>query len=133
MSSEKSSHIRRPRLVQRLDEGVQRPLTLLSAPAGSGKTTLLTEWLAVGTAPGPVVRVTLDAEAVGPRAFWRSVYAAARTVVPELATAEPSRDALSDLADPPMLVVDDFQVVRSLEVAGDLDWLLERGKLQLLV
>jgi len=35
----------RPRLVDRLDEGLHRKLTLISAPAGFGKTTLVTEWL----------------------------------------------------------------------------------------
>ena len=37
----------RPRLVERLDEGLclGRKLTLISAPAGFGKTTLATEWL----------------------------------------------------------------------------------------
>ena len=33
--------VMRPRLLKRLDEGLQRKLTLLSAPAGFGKTTLL--------------------------------------------------------------------------------------------
>src|SRR6266508_1940299 len=35
----------RPRLSERLNEGLQRKLTLISAPAGFGKTTLLSEWL----------------------------------------------------------------------------------------
>ncbi|HEU5103684.1 MAG TPA: AAA family ATPase, partial [Roseiflexaceae bacterium] len=34
----------RPRLSERLNEGLQRKLTLISAPAGFGKTTLLSEW-----------------------------------------------------------------------------------------
>jgi hypothetical protein len=34
----------RPRLTERLNEGVTRKLTLVSAPAGFGKTTLLSEW-----------------------------------------------------------------------------------------
>jgi LuxR family maltose regulon positive regulatory protein len=43
----------RPRLVERLDEGLRlgRKLTIVSAPAGFGKTTLLSEWLSYpGTA-----------------------------------------------------------------------------------
>src|SRR5215472_14660036 len=36
----------RPRLSERLNEGLHRKLTLISAPAGFGKTTLLSEWLA---------------------------------------------------------------------------------------
>lgn len=35
----------RPRLVERLNEGLQRKLILISAPAGFGKTTLLSEWV----------------------------------------------------------------------------------------
>jgi LuxR family maltose regulon positive regulatory protein len=35
----------RPRLVDRLNQGLERKLTLVSAPAGFGKTTLLTCWL----------------------------------------------------------------------------------------
>jgi LuxR family transcriptional regulator, maltose regulon positive regulatory protein len=35
----------RPRLLERLNRGMERKLILLSAPAGSGKTTLLCEWI----------------------------------------------------------------------------------------
>jgi ATP/maltotriose-dependent transcriptional regulator MalT len=38
--------VQRPRLFEQLNEGLQRKLTLISAPAGFGKTTLLSEWLA---------------------------------------------------------------------------------------
>jgi LuxR family maltose regulon positive regulatory protein len=37
--------ISRPDLVQRLNSGLRRKLTLISAPAGFGKTTLLSEWI----------------------------------------------------------------------------------------
>src|SRR6266511_2301882 len=39
----------RPRLIERLNEGLYRKLTLISAPAGFGKTTLVSEWLAART------------------------------------------------------------------------------------
>jgi LuxR family maltose regulon positive regulatory protein len=35
----------RPRLIEQLNAGLSRKLTLLSAPAGCGKTTLLSEWV----------------------------------------------------------------------------------------
>src|SRR5918911_739995 len=39
------SLVPRPRLLARLNQGMERKLTLVSAPAGFGKTTLLCEWL----------------------------------------------------------------------------------------
>src|ERR687886_26359 len=41
----------RPRLIERLNEGLHRKLTLISAPAGFGKTTLVSQWLAGGSRP----------------------------------------------------------------------------------
>jgi len=38
--------VSRPRLIERLNTGLHRKLTLVSAPAGFGKTTLLSEWAA---------------------------------------------------------------------------------------
>src|ERR1051326_6108441 len=37
--------VTRPRLLERLNEGLHRKLTLISAPAGFGKTTLVSEWV----------------------------------------------------------------------------------------
>ncbi len=43
-----SNLVRRPRLIEKLNEGSSSRLTLISAPAGFGKTTLVSEWLAQG-------------------------------------------------------------------------------------
>ncbi len=40
--------VSRPRLTERLNAGLHRKLTLVSAPAGFGKTTLLSEWIHSG-------------------------------------------------------------------------------------
>jgi ATP/maltotriose-dependent transcriptional regulator MalT/DNA-binding SARP family transcriptional activator len=41
----------RSRLLASMQEGLDHPLTLISAPAGFGKTTLLSEWASVATMP----------------------------------------------------------------------------------
>ena len=46
----------RPRLIERLNEGLHRKLTLIAAPAGFGKTTLVSAWVAdCGAAGGLAV------------------------------------------------------------------------------
>src|SRR5262245_24689286 len=53
----------RPRLSERLTEGLHRKLTLISAPAGFGKSTLLGEWFASrteGRGPRAEVAESLD-------------------------------------------------------------------------
>ncbi len=47
--------VSRPRLIERLNAGIHRKLTLISAPAGFGKTTLVSEWVqAMGKAAPPI-------------------------------------------------------------------------------
>ncbi len=43
--------VTRPRLIDRMNEGLHGKLTLISAPAGFGKTTLVGEWLSGGQRP----------------------------------------------------------------------------------
>lgn len=69
-----STLVKRPLLVERLHEGISRPLTLLSAPAGYGKTTLLSEWH--NSTPGEDYRlawVALDRADNDPVRFWSYV------------------------------------------------------------
>jgi LuxR family maltose regulon positive regulatory protein len=47
----------RPRLIERLNAGLHRKLTLISAPAGFGKTTLLSEWIHRRDAQAPPLQV----------------------------------------------------------------------------
>ena len=73
--------VSRPRLIERLDQGTERKLTLVSAPAGFGKTTLLAEWVA-GTAASdrPAAWVSLDQSDNDPALFWAYFVAALQTV-----------------------------------------------------
>jgi LuxR family maltose regulon positive regulatory protein len=52
--------VRRQNLIERLDKGCTKKLSLISAPAGFGKTTLLSEW--ISKAQMPVSWISLDKE-----------------------------------------------------------------------
>src|SRR5437588_4267699 len=63
--------VARPRLMARLTAGVQRSLTLVTAPAGWGKTTLLSAWRSdPGSGAFVVAWVSLDAGDNDPVRFW---------------------------------------------------------------
>ena len=75
----------RPRLMERLTEGLQHNLVLVSAPAGSGKTTLLGQW--ASRCPAPIAWVSLDAADNDPVRFSASIIAAIQTQRPGFAGA----------------------------------------------
>ena len=63
----------RSRLLERLDVGVDGPLTLVSAPAGSGKSVLVAAWASGAQARCPVAWVTLEANEQSRSGFWPSL------------------------------------------------------------
>ena len=54
----RSKLVQRKRLIEKLNRGANRKLTLISAPAGFGKTTLLSEW--ISDSEIPVAWISLD-------------------------------------------------------------------------
>ena len=65
--------IQRPRLLARLSESVQQPVTLVAAPAGYGKSTLVTQWFDDPEAAGLKAWITLDAGDNDPTRLWAHV------------------------------------------------------------
>ena len=63
----------RPRLAERLDEGLELGLVLVCAPAGYGKTVLLADW--ARCRERPVAWLSLDAGDNDPARFWRQRWA----------------------------------------------------------
>ena|SRR5215212_9998006 len=79
----RSDHVARPDLVDRLQAGGNRRLTLLAAPLGFGKTTLLPEW--AGAEPGRAVAwLSLDDDENDPARFFAYVIAALQTAIPHV-------------------------------------------------
>ena len=73
----------RPRLAERLDEGLARGLILVCAPAGYGKTVLLADWARRGE--HPAAWLSLDAGDNDPARFWRHAVAALDRARPGIA------------------------------------------------
>src|SRR6516162_2889455 len=81
--------VARPHLTQCINEGVQKKLTLLCAPAGFGKTSLLAEWCAGRTrhsdSPAALLAwVSLDAGENDPEQFWCYVLVALHRLAPPI-------------------------------------------------
>src|ERR687886_380018 len=72
----------RPRLIERLNAGLHRKLTLISAPAGFGKTTLVGEWGA-GCARS-AAWLSLDEADNDPKRFLAYLVAALQTIGPTI-------------------------------------------------
>ncbi|MEP7331292.1 MAG: helix-turn-helix transcriptional regulator, partial [Terracoccus sp.] len=143
----------RPRLLERLRQGAESRLTLVSAPAGFGKSTLLAAWLGERAAEAPegpaatsaeppcVAWVSLDHGDSDPASFWTYVLTAIRNAAPEAganALAQLEQDAaaiepalttlVNELAQTERamtIVLDDYHLAESPEVGEGLAFLLE--------
>jgi len=140
----------RRRLADRLEEGLNRGLVLVAAPAGYGKSVLLSEWVRGMTEP--VAWLSLDGGDNDPVRFWRHVLAALDMVRPGIAErvsplagppAPPAYDALvsaliNEVAAEPdqpgvLLVLDDYHLISSDSVQASVRFLLAHRPPQLRV
>jgi LuxR family maltose regulon positive regulatory protein len=118
--------VARDRLIKRLDQARNRPLTLISAPAGYGKSTLASRWVAICDCP--CAWVSLDNGDDDPRQFLGYLLAAIQQCFPEfdlrtkiflnadrpLPADQLARYLLNDLhqmPEPFILVLDDYQCI----------------------
>ena len=133
--------ILRPQLLVRLNEGRQKKLTLVSAPAGYGKTTLVSQWIAdVGL---PAAWLSLDREDNGLTRFLIGLVSSLSAIPigfsgrftsmlesPQPPSAEYILEiVLNGIAIFPdhfFLVLDDYHVVNSKPVNDALAFLLDR-------
>jgi LuxR family transcriptional regulator, maltose regulon positive regulatory protein len=142
----RSHLVRRPHLTARLTQGVEGPLTLVSAPAGFGKTTLLAQWLADSSTPS--AWLSLDEGENDPARFLMYLIAAVQTVSASvgagilgmLQSPQPPPVAsllsalindLSTVQEPFVLVLDDYHSIDSQVVDQALSFLLEHLPSQL--
>ena len=78
----RSNLVARPRLIDRLNAGLDRKLTLIAAPAGFGKTTLLSEW--IPQSPRCVTWLSLDEGDNDPTKFWAYFISSLQRLRPDL-------------------------------------------------
>jgi LuxR family maltose regulon positive regulatory protein len=137
--------VARDSLLARLDAGLERPLTLLSAPAGFGKTTLVSAWMAARAASHnlpPIAWVSLDASDNDPVRFWRYLITACqgfdtgigRAALALLQSAQQVplermlTVLLNELAQLPgkhILVLEDYHLITAPQIHGSLTFLLD--------
>jgi LuxR family transcriptional regulator, maltose regulon positive regulatory protein len=121
-------HVARGRLDGLLDDAVEAPLVLVSAPAGAGKSTALSGWLhRRGHASG---WYSLERDDNDPAVFWPSV--ALALGLPDAAERRGARDiarALFELerpagSPPYVLVLDDYHAINNASIHRDVDQLV---------
>src|SRR5437660_980 len=132
--------VSRPRLLERLNQGLHRNLILISAPAGFGKTTLVSEWFA--GCELPTAWLSLDEGDNDPTRFLTYLVAALQTIAatigegvsgvlqsPQPPPTEAILTALlndmTTIKDHFVLVLDDYHVIAAKAVDHALTFLLD--------
>jgi LuxR family maltose regulon positive regulatory protein len=132
--------VERSRLREQLERGLAEPVTLVCGPAGSGKTSLLSSVLGRGD-PRTTAWVSLEPGDDDRARLWEAVLTsldlagAAPQGSALAALAPPLRDtrstfmplfvnALAELPEPVVLVLDDVHLLRSKECLADLGFLV---------
>src|SRR5438105_9518753 len=132
--------VSRLRLIERLNEGLPRKLTLIAAPAGFGKTTLISAWVA--RCDREVAWLSLDKGESDPTLFLTYLVAALQTIAPTI--GEGVLDVLQSPQPPPpeailtallneittlpdnfVLVLDDYHVIDAKPIDQALTYLVE--------
>lgn len=138
--------VARDMLIQRLNEGLERDLTLVVAPVGYGKTTLVATWAA--QADPPVAWFTLNESDGDLLVFVAGLITAIRTHAPDAcplaqglleSAHHPDIDRLAtllineidDLAQRFVLVLDDYHLIQTPAVHRLLDSILRHPPLQM--
>ncbi|MBD2867288.1 LuxR C-terminal-related transcriptional regulator [Paenibacillus arenilitoris] len=140
MAPPRPKAVLRTRLTERLNDGMRRKLTLVSASAGSGKTTLVSQWLS--GFPRPAAWLSLEEADNDPARFLNYLFAAMRTV--EANVGDGAHGMLQSPQPPPMetvitallndvaaiprklvLVLDDYHVITAEPVHDALAFLVE--------
>ena len=136
------NRIARPRLLELLDAGSQRPLTLISAPAGFGKTTLLASWTAHTNLP--IAWFSIDEGDNDPVRFVAYMIAALDSILEAnlseqfqsfMQALQPSIQStlvqlinhLAGEGQPFVLILDDYQFIHSENVHKAVAFLLENS------
>ena len=138
----------RIRLIERLNEGLQRPqsVTIISAPAGFGKTTLVSEWVAC--CERPAAWLSLDEGDSNPARFLTYLVAALQTLTANIGLKvlgvlqapqlPPIEIILTDLINeiaafpqPFTMVLDDYHVIDSKPIDQAITFLIDHLPIQM--
>ena len=132
--------ISRCRLIEQLQGGLRRKLTLISAPAGFGKTTLVSQW--VSNCARAVTWLSLDEEDNDLQRLLSYLIAALQTIsanmgesiLAALQSPQPPEtksiltrliNEITALPDPFILVLDDYHLIDTTAIDSALTFLLE--------